>query len=164
MMAVTNAELQILVSSVMQPQSAILLETDTIQDAVDKMSERHLSALAVVNTDGVLVGILTLNDLLRLVQETEQSLEDQMTIYENCSWLIELIRARLGDDEVTSAMSCSPVTVRQDETLTHVAQLMLKHQVHHIPVTDRDKKLVGMVSSFDFVRIAADGLSDKSPQ
>jgi CBS-domain-containing membrane protein len=66
-----------------------------------------------------------------------------------------LIRDTLGDDEVTSAMSCAPLTARHDDSLQHAAQMMLKHHVHHLPITTPEKKLVGLISSLDFVRLAA---------
>ncbi len=159
-MNTTKTEMPILVSSVMQRQPISLLESDTIQDAVDKMSEHHVSALAIVNPDNVLVGIVSVNDLLRLVQSAEQSLEDRVTIYDNCLWLTELIRDMLGEDEVTTAMSASPITARHNDPLAHVAQLMLSNQIHHIPIVDDGKRLVGMVSSIDFVRLAIDGLGN----
>ncbi|TWU44515.1 CBS domain protein [Rubripirellula tenax] len=65
-----------------------------------------------------------------------------------------------GNDEVAAVMSGVPITARQDETLGRVANLMLKHQVHHIPIVNSNKKLVGMVSSIEFVRLAADGQGD----
>ncbi|KLU05660.1 CBS domain protein [Rhodopirellula islandica] len=143
------------VSSVMQHPVVKLHETDSIQDAVDQLNENHVSALPVVNDDDQLVGILTVTDLLRLVQDAEQSLEDRMTVYENCFWLTELIRDTLGNNEVTTAMSSKPVTAKPDDPLQRVANLMLDHQVHHIPITTEGKQLVGMVSSVDFVRLAA---------
>ncbi|SMP43388.1 CBS domain-containing protein [Neorhodopirellula lusitana] len=151
----TTTQSPLLVSSVMQHRLVKLHENDTIQDAVEKLNDNHVSALPVVNDDDQLVGILTVTDLLRLVQDAEQSLEDRMTIYENCYWLTELIRDTLGNNEVTTAMSVKPITASADEPLERVANLMLDHKVHHIPITTDGKQLVGMVSSLDFVRLAA---------
>ncbi|QDT01951.1 inosine 5'-monophosphate dehydrogenase [Rubripirellula lacrimiformis] len=157
-MATTTAQSPLLASSVMQRDVVTLLESDTIQDAVDKLTENHVSAIPIVTVDGQLVGVLTVSDLLRLVQDAEQSLEDRMTIYENCFWLTELIRDQLGNDEVTTAMSGSPVTARPNDPLQRVAKLMLDHHVHHIPITDADEHLVGIISSFDFVRLATNAV------
>lgn len=132
-----------------------LHESDTIQDAVDKLNEHHLSALAVVNNQDKLVGILTVTDLLRLIQDAERSLEDRMMAYENSFWLTELIRDILSDNGVATVMSGMPITARRHDTLEQVAKLMIDHHVHHIPITTVDERLVGMISAFDFARLAA---------
>ncbi|MGB7347237.1 MAG: CBS domain-containing protein [Pirellulaceae bacterium] len=154
-MATTKTDMPMMVSSVMQRRLVKVNERDTIQKAVDKLTENHLSALPVVNEEDELVGILSVSDLLRLVQDAERTLEDNMSVYGDCYWLAELVRDMLGDDDVASAMTETPFTARQDDPLQEVARLMLEHQIHHVPITSDGKQLVGMVSSVDFVRLAA---------
>ena len=153
----THTETSIPVHSVMQRHPVSVLDTDTIQDAVDRMSESRVSAMPVVDENRTLLGILSVNDMLRLVQETEQTLEEASLMYEASYYVTGLIRDKLGDNKTTSAMSASPVSARQDESLQCVAKRMLQHQVHHIPVVNSDNKLVGIISSIDFVRLATDG-------
>jgi CBS domain-containing protein len=152
----TKAEQPILASSVMQRRPISLLPSDTIQYAVDALSENHISAAPIVNEEGELVGMFTLHDLLRLVQSSEQSTEGHLPLQGNRFLLTKLIQDILGNDDISTAMSGSPITARQDDPLSRIAQLMLNHQVHHIPVVNEHKQLVGMISSIDFVRLAVD--------
>ncbi len=157
-MSTTNSEKQIAVFSVMNRYPISIVDTDLIGDAVDKMSESHLSALPVVDESGLLVGILSINDLLRLVSDSRQQGKDQFPVYEDSFWMTELIRETLGSEDVGSAMSGSAVTARQEDSMQQVAKLMVQHQIHHVPITSKDGKLVGIVSSIDFVRLAAESI------
>jgi CBS domain-containing protein len=46
----------------------------------------------------------------------------------------------------------NPIAVEPDALAVDVARLMLQHQVHHVVVM-KDRELVGIVSSLDFVRL-----------
>ncbi|MCA9136132.1 MAG: CBS domain-containing protein [Planctomycetales bacterium] len=154
-MTTTTNHLPMSVGSLMQRHVITLDETDTVRDAIDRMVENHVSSLPVVNTDGQPVGVVSITDLLKSVQGADPMFDDQLTSLEARYWLSDFIRGKFGDKEVTAMMSELPVTARYDDPVGEVAQLMLQHQVHHIPVVSENKKLVGMVSSIDFVRLAA---------
>ena len=132
-MTATQNDSQILIQSMMQRNPLKLVSSDTVRTALDKMFANHVSALPVVDGNDYLIGIVSLNDLSPVAD------------------------AR-GSEEVTAVMTEAPVTVGLDETLKESARLMMQHQVHHLPVISKEKRLVGVVSSTDFVRLAADGV------
>jgi CIC family chloride channel protein len=51
-------------------------------------------------------------------------------------------------------MTPDPITVRKSANLTDVAQLMTKHKISGLPVTDRGK-LVGIITKSDIIRAVA---------
>jgi CBS domain-containing protein len=48
------------------------------------------------------------------------------------------------------------LSVRPDDSLAEVAGLLIDKHIHRVPVVE-DDRLVGMVSSLDFVRLFAEG-------
>lgn len=132
-MTATQNDSQILIQSMMQRNPLKLVSSDTVGAALDKMFSNHVSALPVVDANDCLIGIVSLNDL-------------------------SPVAAARGSEEVVAVMTEAPVTVALDESMKESARLMMQHQVHHLPVVSKDKRLVGVVSSTDFVRLAADGV------
>ena len=157
-MSVQESKREIAVQSVMQRHPVAIHEAETVQEAVDKMTEHHIAALPVVDDGGYLKGLVTISDLLRLVQDAERTLESDLAIYDDGLIVADMIRQCLGTDQVADVMSGMPITVSQDESLKQVAKLMIEHQVHHILVVGADRKLLGLVSSIDFVRLTADSV------
>jgi CBS domain-containing protein len=48
--------------------------------------------------------------------------------------------------DVASIMSTDLVTIRPEDNLESARQLMAKRRIHHLPVVDRNGKLVGLVT------------------
>lgn len=155
-MNTTKTDTQILVESVMQRHPITIPDDATVQDAVDKMTEHHLSALPVVDDAQHLMGILTTADLLRVMQDAERTLDSDLAIYDQSSLITDLIRDTIGTDEIINIMSGATITVQQGESMQQVANLMLEKQVHHVPVVSKDNRLLGIVSTMDFVRLTAE--------
>ena len=155
-MTTTNTKLPIHVQSVMQRHPVTIHDYETVQDAVEKMTENHVSALPVVDDGHYLKGILTISDLLRVVQDAERTLESDLAIYDQSFIVADMIRETLGTDEVASVMSGVSITVRQEDSLKTAANLMIEHQVHHLLVVSKDMRLLGIVSAIGFVRLAAE--------
>ncbi|MCS7469264.1 CBS domain-containing protein [Stieleria sp. ICT_E10.1] len=156
-MTTIDSNLETKVQSVMQRHPVTIHDYQTVHDAVDAMTEHHVSALPVVDEGHYLKGILTLNDLVRLVQDAERTLESDLAIYDTSYLVADIIRETLGTDEVASVMSGVMFKVKQEDTLKSAAKLMIEHQLHHLPVVGKDMKLLGILSSMDFVRLVADG-------
>ncbi|QEG40559.1 Carnitine transport ATP-binding protein OpuCA [Roseimaritima ulvae] len=151
-----KTDAQILVESVMQRHPLTITDDATVQDAVDKMTEYHLSALPVVDEANHLAGILTSSDLLRVMQDAERTLDSDLAIYDQSSLVTDLIRNTIGADEIVNIMSGATITVQQGENMQQVANLMLQKQVHHVPVVSKDRRLLGIISPMDFVRLVAE--------
>lgn len=59
------------------------------------------------------------------------------------------------NETVAQIMATNLITVAPDDNLEHVRELLLNHHIQHIPVVE-GKRLVGMISSYDLVKIGAD--------
>ncbi|MFO1056934.1 MAG: CBS domain-containing protein [Dongiaceae bacterium] len=114
------------ISEVMTPEVAIVGPDDSMQEAAILMDRFDTGALPVGDGDGV-VGIVTDRDIvIRGVaagKDLGTAVRDLMTdAVEHC----------YADDEVEQA-----------------ARLMAEHQVRRLPVLDRERRLVGIVSLGD---------------
>ena len=93
------------------------------------MLSRRLGCLPVV-ADGQLVGMVTANDLMAAD--------------------VRAAAPRLDlDTPISRVMSPSPVVVHPYEPLLEAVALMRQRGVRHVPVTDAEGRLVGMVSDRD---------------
>jgi CBS domain-containing protein len=56
-------------------------------------------------------------------------------------------------------MSTEVVAASPDELLTTVTDKLLKYEVHHIPVCNDEKLLIGIVSTLDILRALRDSVA-----
>lgn len=131
-MSAASTGSKILIQNMMHRAPLHLAGSDTVQMAMRTMVDNHVSALPVIDEDKCLIGIVALSDLMAIAGESEFV-------------------------EVGDVMTEAPVTANLGHPLMEAAGLMMEHQLHHLPVVNSNKQLVGVVSSIDFVRLAADG-------
>lgn len=64
------------------------------------------------------------------------------------------------NEEVRRIMTKNPVTVRPDQSISEVSNLLKGNRTHHVPVV-QNGKLVGMVTTFDLWKKMEQGGSQK---
>ncbi|MBC7226854.1 MAG: chloride channel protein, partial [Thermoflexales bacterium] len=118
------------VGEVMQRDVEPLRETDSLQDALDRMARLRTHGLPVVDADGALCGILTLEDV-----ETAHARD---------------LPARTVGDICTRQL----VVAYPDETLDVALRRMSERDVGRLPVVDRrdPRRLVGVLRRVDVTR------------
>jgi CBS domain-containing membrane protein len=129
----------ILVENVMSTDVFTLGRNDKLSVADDLMKQRRIRHIPVLNSNGVLCGILTQRDLFRGIllrslgygSRAEQKLLDSLSIKD--------------------AMHDEVLTISPESTLSDAADLMLSNKVGCLPVVDGEQ-LVGMISEADFVK------------
>lgn len=118
------------VSDVMTSGVRVIAPEDTVQQATRLMRDEDTGVLPVAEGDR-LVGIITDRDVtLRVIAESK----DPQRI------------------KVREVMSEEPKYVFDDEDLEHVADNMAQQQLRRLPVVNRNKRLVGIVSIGDLAR------------
>lgn len=98
---------------------------DTLGDVRDKMTGLDIGAIPVVDADGGLRGIVTAEDLVTDYAPTIP---------------------------VSRVMSSPVLTLGPDSEAAEAARTMREQACHHIVVT-RAERVVGIVSSFDLLRL-----------
>ncbi|MBK8986651.1 MAG: CBS domain-containing protein [Chloroflexi bacterium] len=113
----------------------------TLPRAHELMTRNNIRRLPVVLDDNILVGIITLGD----VRGAEPSQATSLSV-----WELNYLLSNLLIDEI---MTREPVTVRDDATIAEAASLMLDYRVSGLPVTDKQGKLVGVITESDIFRM-----------
>jgi acetoin utilization protein AcuB len=119
-----------LVGAVMSHPPAVAVPEEEVAQAAALMAARRIGCLPVVKR-GRLVGMLTTTDLVG------SAVND---LYRDSSTLAR---------PVSQAMCHDVASVRDDDSLTEVVEVMKKRGVRHVPVIDRYGRVVGIVSDRD---------------
>lgn len=111
----------------------------TVADAVARLADAHVSALAVVNPHGKLVGVLSTHDVLAAEAEADDEAAR------------ELLRR---DTMVRDLMTAPAITIGPDLPLREAALEMEYADIHRLFVEEQGR-LVGVVSMSDINRAYA---------
>lgn len=141
---------------------------DSLQDAILLMSEHHISGLPIVDGKNHCVGIVSSSDILSFVeseQEEAAGTVDTTGRYfnsESGQWeavaLSPALMEEYGSTPMEDVMTSDVLSVGPETPAEDVAALMIEHSVHRVLVLDGAQELLGVISAFDFVRIAAQGV------
>lgn len=115
--------MKVQIQELMSPQVMTTQRHHTLQHVRGVMTEHKVSALPVTGSDGELLGIITLTDVLA---------------------------ASSDGAKVSAVMTDSVLTVPAYSDPAAAAHIMRKHHIHHLVVT-HEKRIVGMLSSFDLL-------------
>jgi CBS domain-containing protein len=129
------------VADLMRPNVVTIRRDATVTEAVTLLADQHISALAVVDEHGRMIGVLSVTDLLRAEAEVEED-RGRTTLFE--------------DTRIDELMSPRPITIEPDAPVREAARQMLYAEVHRIFV-EADGELVGVISQTDLVRAVAQG-------
>lgn len=120
---------------------------DELATVWETMRERKLKGMPVVDRARRVVGIVTIVDFLKRVDRTHehQSLFDRIRAF---------IRRTPGltseKPEVVGQIMSSPVmTAREDTHIVSLIPLFSEHNIHHVPIVDKQGRVTGMVTQTD---------------
>jgi len=117
----------------------------TVLEALSKMRRRYLNSLIVSKTkDNPEYGIITSTDICdKIVAQGHNPAKTKIR------------------DIMTSPL----ISVAPDMTVFECAKEMSEHHIHHLPVMDENKNVLGMISATDFLVVAeAIGHGDEDQQ
>jgi CBS domain-containing protein len=144
---------------IMTRSVATTTKTTLLPAAIKLMLEGHVSGLPVLDSKGVIVGILTEGDLLRRVElGTNSHAPSWLDLFRSSTRVArEYVEthSRVVGDIMTQAV----VTVSEAAPLSEVVSVMQGKHVKRVPVL-ADRLLVGMVSRVDLLRALADTFAE----
>jgi CBS domain-containing membrane protein len=130
-----------LVSDIMTREVVTLFEEDNlvgVEEGMRRYKFRHLP----VADDGRLVGLITHRDLLSFAASALEPSAARKTEHLNQGVFVRDVMRR------------DLITVREDTTLVEAGKLLWDHKLGCLPVTAENRKLVGIVTEADFVKLA----------
>ena len=129
------------VSELMQRNVQTVADDEALNEAIGALTSSHISALAVVDRAGQMVGVLSSTDVLTSEAEAE-----------NASAREELFENTVVGDIMTRR----PLTVSPNTQVREAAQQMLYAEIHRLFVVE-DQRVVGVISTTDIMRAVATG-------
>jgi len=98
-----------------------------VEDAADRMLTNEIGSLVVVDEDNDLLGILTTTDFVDIVAKSKPKAETTVERY----------------------MSTDVTTAEAGDSIQDVADAMVEHGFHHMPVFDDEEGVIGMITTSD---------------
>jgi len=129
-------------------QSLKTANSDTlIKDIASVMCLNKISGMPVVDGNNVLVGIISEKDILKLMfPDVARVMEDgARPDFES----MEADYKNILDKKASDLMTTTVASVTPDMPLLKAASMMCLKNIRRIPVTDADKKLIGIISIGD---------------
>jgi len=153
----TNDLFEVQVKEVMSRDVVTSHPDDSIREALQLIQENRVTSLPAVDHHDRCVGVLSLSDLIDHTQEIETGMR-QMTEEDEASlmWLLETCADQAGDQTVGDVMTTDVISVGPEELLVNAAREMVRSKVHHLPVIDGNKRLVGIISTMDILSAFAE--------
>ena len=134
---------------------------ESVRSALQLMVQDHVATVPVVDHQDHCLGVLSATDLMNYVFDLEEELAE---LEEREVGSTELLAGQLAQSQarepIDSLMSEKVVTADHDTTLLAAAQTMLKHGIHHLPVVDKNKRLIGIIGMSDILRAAVSDASE----
>jgi len=144
-----------LIASDIMTREVVSVSRDTsIRELAEIFTNHHIGSVPVVDSEGVLVGIVTESDLIE--QDRSFHIPTVISLFD---WVIYLESDKKFEKELnrmtarTVGEICTPevLTVTPSTPVSEIADIMTARKIHSLPVVDRGK-LVGMVSRIDLIR------------
>ena len=145
------------VKDIMSRDVVTLSAADTVHEALSLMGENRVSALPVVNSHNVCIGILSTSDLVDMTRDVDDDLYHlDMVDPTSRRFLLDKLAHSMGSETVQSFMSEGVATIDLESTIGKATREMLRNRVHHLPVVDNHERILGIVSTMDILAEFAD--------
>lgn len=138
-------------------------ENTTVAEAAGLFTEEMITGAPVVDSSGVMTGVVSLRDLVKNGMTTQRFVpinSDRQTVYYDESWELPLSPEEVESFHLESNQSLTikevmtPVLFNVDVNtpITELAQMMLRGRIHRVIVLDGDE-LAGIVTSMDMLKV-----------
>lgn len=132
-----------LVSEILKRQSRpveTVLESQSMQEAIDKLVEKRIGSLLVKSERGKVAGIVTERDILRNIYSRSRRPEN----------------VRVGE-----IMTAEMITGGPCDSVNDLLKVMTKHRIRHLPIMS-GTRLEGLVSIGDLVATQFEQVRDEN--
>jgi CBS domain-containing protein len=148
---------------IMQRDPVVARSGDTLRDALDLMTENHVTGLPVMDSQGRCVGLVSSSDILNYELDhsefTHEANQDVARHFNMDLQRWESVRItsfaleEFAEVHVEQVMPRELIWVAFDTTIGQVARKMISEGIHRVLVLDNDQRLYGIISATDFVEL-----------
>jgi len=134
---------------------------DQARTAIDLLAKTDMGAVAVVDEDRKVVGIVSESDLILSDEESDLHLPHYLNIMGGVVFVGSMkgFEKRLNKafaTDVAELMSADPIVAHTYEAADRVAKKIADKHHNHLPVVDEDGRLAGMVTRADALAALVD--------
>jgi len=117
------------VEEVMSKDIVVGYVPGTIKDALRILAKHNVSGMPVLKKDTKqVVGVVTRSDIFKKADEEQLAL----------------------------IMTSNPISIQKDQDVSDAAKLLFENRIHGLPVVDKRKNIVGIISPTDILKIVSE--------
>lgn len=120
----------------------------TVRELWKKLFSRHVNAIPVVDKKNGLLGIVTKEDLLKLLYPDYQEYFADLGSVDDFEAMEQKVHA-LGNTRAKDLMCKRVVYTRADTPIMRALSRMIVRSINQLPVLDEDDRVIGMVTKGD---------------
>jgi CBS-domain-containing membrane protein len=148
-------------ADIMDADAPSVSPSDEARTAIDLLSKTDMGAVAVVDEDRRVVGIVSESDLILSDEESDLHLPHYLNIMGGIVFVGSMkgFEKRLDKafaTEVSELMTADPIVAHDYEAADRVAKKIADKHHNHLPVVDADGRLAGMVTRADALAALVD--------
>ncbi|MBN1125287.1 MAG: CBS domain-containing protein [Sedimentisphaerales bacterium] len=140
------------VDEIMAIHPVTLLPEQNLNQAMEILQEHRLRHLPIVDEMGKLVGILTDRDILRNLPSSTKPKRKKTGGFREDLFDMDHMHF-LNQVCIRDIMTSKPITVHPDYTVMEATRILLRKKIGAIPVVDDSRRLTGILSIVDLLRM-----------
>ena len=147
-----------LVKDIMTTDVLTVSKSDSVISVVKIFTDHKFNGLPVVDADKKLIGLVTEYNLITAesllhLPTLEKISKNAQSPTEELEYLSEQVK-KTAALTVGDIMETHPITLTYDDTFEKALEVLNQHhRVNPIPVIDKERKLVGVVSRYDLLKL-----------
>ena len=147
-----------LARDIMTREVVAIKPENSILQAAQIIFDHHWDGLPVVDAENRLIGILTQYDMVtkgtNIHLPTFLQLMSQLPVYKKDHGALKPELQNIVTLTVRDIMNPDPLLLQEDSSVEDVARTFAEHhRVNPIPIVDAQKKLVGIISRYDLIKL-----------
>ncbi|GAA5334877.1 MULTISPECIES: CBS domain-containing protein [Thermus] len=143
------------VAELMTPSPDTIGPEATLEEAARRILEKRYGSLPVVDREGYLLGLLQVEELLPRPENIPFSDVEALQLFGE--WVdesfLEDIYRRYQKTPVKAVMRTDIPRVHPEDPAGKALGVLLTTEVRHLPVVDRENKVVGILTRSDFLKL-----------
>ncbi len=150
-------EIQLYAKDIMSENLVLVRPQMTCEEAANVFRINHLTGAPVVDRRGVLVGVVSITDLMNADIDIPYGMDYFAQAVHNHHFGIRDFQIEPGAGLVADYMTHNVFTANPETTVQEIARLMYQHQIHRVIIVKPHEQIpLGIVTTFDLLKVLAE--------
>ena len=123
----------------------------TVLEAAKLLIQKRIGTLPVVDSNGKLIGMLTIDDILDVFIPNYFGLMENLSFVHDFGALEDFLPKDVSEiaNVAVETLMEPPVSIEESESIFRAATKLFRHDLKDLPIVDSQGKLVGLASHVD---------------